>query len=649
MDWPSPRRRAGKLRAEVTLLFMRQWHQASAALGRWRVARVLHLAAAGWAAGVALSLIARGAFVEYQVGWESTWFDAAQVHAFLSLLLKPAVVLLGVAPLSLQEVAQLELSRNSVPEVARRWVYLYATLLLLIVIVPRLLLAGFAGWRERRHARAISLDLDQPYFQALVGLLRPARVRLGLHTSDPADREAVLRILLQQRDASASAAGALSDAAPVLIAVGEGDQLQLDELRGPGPLLLEPPPGAARGGGLIALARRTLMAPWRGGHEGAAVGPAFAVRPPPDMVLQVVSRAEHLGATPGLQQQPGKPLLLLVRPARAEREPGDLAQLCRQALSGSAGEVLMFQDVAACWVQEELFLGAMARHLPAEKSPGFARLRAAWARRHRQRFEQAMSTIALQLLDAAREVQEVNAPAMSLRDILPAERRAGEQARRAAIAKVVVRLQEAAALTLARLLELHGIDGREARPLELRLEEQFVVLGAVNTPQAGMAGAATGAAMGASVDLMVGGLTLGAAAALGALVGGGAATVAAAWKNKSTGAVASTVVLSADMLQGLTEAALLRYLAAVHFGRPAFGSDSAQVELRWKIEVVAVVQAHRQRLEAVWTALRAPAAGAGPDNAAPLAGLLERMASEVLQRLYPGHGTAGVPPHSTPG
>ena len=117
-------RPAGRLRAEIAISFLRQWQRATARLDRWRVARVLHLAAAGWAAGVALSLIARGAVVEYHVGWESTWFDAPQVHAFLKVLLMPAVTLLGVAPLSLEEVAQLELSRNSVAEAGRRWVYL---------------------------------------------------------------------------------------------------------------------------------------------------------------------------------------------------------------------------------------------------------------------------------------------------------------------------------------------------------------------------------------------------------------------------------------------------------------------------------------------------------------------------------------------
>ena len=48
------------------------------------------------------------------------------------------------------------------------------------------------------------------------------------------------------------------------------------------------------------------------------------------------------------------------------------------------------------------------------------------------------------------------------------------------------------------------------------------------------AGAATGAAMGAGIDMITGGLTLGAATALGAMIGGGAAYAAALWKNRGS-------------------------------------------------------------------------------------------------------------------
>ena len=48
-----------------------------------------------------------------------------------------------------------------------RWVHLYAGTLLLLVVLPRLVLACVAHWRARTLARHFPLDLDQPYFRKL--------------------------------------------------------------------------------------------------------------------------------------------------------------------------------------------------------------------------------------------------------------------------------------------------------------------------------------------------------------------------------------------------------------------------------------------------------------------------------------------------
>jgi hypothetical protein len=90
------------------------------------------------------------------------------------------------------------------------------------------------------------------------------------------------------------------------------------------------------------------------------------------------------------------------------------------------------------------------------------------------------------------------------------------------------------------------------------------------------------------------------------------------------------------MMQAMVEAALLRYLAVVHYGRgPAGGGD----ELRplWKSDVAAVVTAHKGWLAPFWIGARAQ-----PDEVQSevLARELESMAREVLERLYPPRLTA---------
>ena len=248
-----------------------------------------------------------------------------------------------------------------------------------------------------------------------------------------------------------------------------------------------------------------------------------------------------------------------------------------------------------------------------------------------------MAAVAEHLLYAARQVQEVPSGALTVKSLVPAERQAQAQARQAAMDEVVKRLDVSAGELFSRLRALHGIDDSAAGALQHRLQEKFVVQQAVDTPQAGMAGAATGAAMGASVDLLVGGLTLGAATALGALVGGSAAYIAAAWKNRATSGGATLVQLSDEMLQAMAEAALLRYLAVAHYGRGAAGAADELAPF-WKADVVAAVEAHRERLTPFWVAARTQ-----PDPARLATALgreLEATARKVLARLYPARPPA---------
>jgi hypothetical protein len=294
--------------------------------------------------------------------------------------------------------------------------------------------------------------------------------------------------------------------------------------------------------------------------------------------------------------------------------------------------VLAFNDFARCWVQERVLLDAIGRLVPPSKAAGYARIVTAWDQRNATRLERSMGAIAEHLLFAARQSEEVRSGALTVKNLMPAERQVQAQARQQAMDAVVQRLDESAAQMFARLRELHGVDETAALALQHRLQENFVVQQAVDSPQAGMAGAATGAAMGASVDLLVGGLTLGAATALGALVGGSAAYIAAAWKNRATPSGNSAVQLSDEMMQAMAEAALLRYLAVAHHGRAPLAPAS---EAAWKTEVVTAVEARKPMLAPLWTAARTqPDAG---KLALHLARELEGIARAALAALYPAH------------
>jgi hypothetical protein len=114
-----------------------------------------------------MSLYARGLLSQYAAGWESTFLDATQVHSLLSTLFAPATALFQLQGFTLAEVEALRFPQTTAAQGGARWVHLYAATILLLVIVPRLLLAAFAQWQASRLARNFPLDLQQPYFRKL--------------------------------------------------------------------------------------------------------------------------------------------------------------------------------------------------------------------------------------------------------------------------------------------------------------------------------------------------------------------------------------------------------------------------------------------------------------------------------------------------
>jgi hypothetical protein len=161
-----PRKLPAALSAGL-LRYVQEWTSLSAPLTRARVGRCVHLAAACFALGAVLSLYARGLLTQYSAGWESTFLDARQVHALLSVLFAPAMLVFPLQGFSLADVESLRFGQTMSASGGARWVHLYAATLALIVIIPRLLLAAFAHWRARKLTRRFPLDLAGPYFRML--------------------------------------------------------------------------------------------------------------------------------------------------------------------------------------------------------------------------------------------------------------------------------------------------------------------------------------------------------------------------------------------------------------------------------------------------------------------------------------------------
>ena len=153
--------------AAAIAAFAAAWTARAASLYAFRAARILHTAAALFAAGVIAGLYVRGLAFEYRATWESTFLEAGQVHGLLAFALAPGAWLTGIGVPDAAHLASIR--RGALPgsENAASWLHLYAATLVVVVIVPRALLALVDGTRERRRARGFALPLDEPYFRRL--------------------------------------------------------------------------------------------------------------------------------------------------------------------------------------------------------------------------------------------------------------------------------------------------------------------------------------------------------------------------------------------------------------------------------------------------------------------------------------------------
>jgi hypothetical protein len=179
------------------------WVEAGAPLHAARVALLLHVAAAALGLGLVAGLYARGLVLDYRAGWQSTFLDAAQVHAFLAALLAPAAALTGIAVPGPEAIAAMRSGPGeAAPAPAAAWIHLLAATLAIVVIVPRVLLALWAGVRARGLAADLPMPLREPYYDRLM------RARRG--------EAAVVAVLPHAAEPSAAALTALRGVASIV-------------------------------------------------------------------------------------------------------------------------------------------------------------------------------------------------------------------------------------------------------------------------------------------------------------------------------------------------------------------------------------------------------------------------------------------------
>jgi hypothetical protein len=374
------------------------------------------------------------------------------------------------------------------------------------------------------------------------------------------------------------------------------------------------------------------------------------VRDAADVVLYLVNASEDPAAAGYVDAEMqilgwiGKPVIVLLNQLGPPRPPAvEAGEVRRWAEHLSRypwiRDTLAFDAFARCWVQEHALLDRIGQALPADRQETFARLAAAWRERNRETFESSIQVLARQLAAIATDsavamTAGAGATARAWVSSLLGARSRSDPAAEAAMAQLAQRLDQQVRRATDELIALHGLSGQAAAEILQRMGAEYLVDKAADPGKASLIGAAVSGALGGlAADLAAGGLTFGAGAVLGGLLGAAGARGLAGAYNLARGSDATTVRWSGEFLTGRVVGALLRYLAVAHFGRGRGDYVAGEYPPHWGPIVDAALEQRRQLIEGVWSA--AAGGEAEPVLESRLRPLLESLATEVLDRLYP--------------
>src|SRR5262245_31688752 len=479
----------------------------------------------------------------------------------------------------------------------------------------------------------------------------PARVDLTLISHTNVGKTTLARTLLRRDIGEVSDRAHVTDLAEsdVLIESLEGDSLVLWDTPGFG--------DSAR------LFRRLQQAGQPVGWFLSQMWDRFADRPfwcaqqamrnvrdSSDVILYVANASEQPSATAYVDiemqilQWLGKPVILLLNQLGPPRDSAQLQTELKQWEAQAAHHpcvqaVLPFDAFARCWVQEGTLLDHVQRVLPTGKQATFERLREAWKQRNLSVFEHSMQTLARQVAVIAIDSEpivdlDLRGKARGWIGALTGglERDAAELQRAQSV--LATRLDAQVRAATEELLRPHGLSGKATEEVLQRLGHQFSVRRPVDADKASVVGGlVSGALGGLAADLGAGGLTFGAGALVGGVLGAfGARGIARAY-NLSRGTERGSVRWSQQFLSERLAAALIRYLVVAHFGRGRGEFVAGAVPEHWRTAVSATLASRREELGALWDAARA---GAARERVvAMLLPIATDCAKDTLVRLYP--------------
>ena len=367
-----------------------------------------------------------------------------------------------------------------------------------------------------------------------------------------------------------------------------------------------------------------------------------------DIILYLVNAAEdpaaagYVDAEMQILAWMKKPVLLLLNqigpPREREREATD-ESLWRSHVSTHpvVCAVLSLDAFARCWVQENTLLEAVGGVVDETKRAAFARLHAGWRARNLDVFDASMRVLAEQFAAVAADREKLAVaqgfqPRRWLASLVRDGFEVSDPDDLRAMEALGNRLDVLVRETTDRMLALHGLSGRAADTIVARVAGSYDVAKPADAGKSGViGGVVSGAIGGLAADVAAGGLTFGAGALIGGILGALGATGVAKAYNLARRASDGRVGWSATFIAKLPVEGLLRYLAIAHYGRGRGDWTESEYPAHWQPVVEAVIEKHGPRIATI--------IGEGENGGASIDVdrsrlLFSAMAAEVLVEMY---------------
>ena len=650
----------------------------------WHGKTYLHAAAVALAVGVLFGMYWRGLVFEYQAVWQSTFLSAQNVHAFLSFVLIPAVWLSGTTFPDVNHLAQLQFPAH-VGENAGCWIHWYATTVLLVIVLPRLVLAWLSHRRaqslseeQKRFAQAHHAKLSHTGSKQNNPVIDPttytstSSIALSLVSHTNVGKTTLARTLLRRDIGEVRDAEHVTHTAEHHVLLEAVHEQTLEQLT------LWDTPGfgdseriakrMAQAGNPIAWFMSEVWDRFQNRDFWYSQRAVRHMVEASDVILYLInasamaSELNYLDAELKVLDLIDKPVVVILNHVEKKPELDQSAidmQFWRDRTSQSQRvvDVLVLDAFTRCWVQEGGLMQAIEKALAKDLSKAlesnatnalvlkrqeFARLSLEWTAKNRQRWIKSMDVLAEQMIHAILDKERIDSSVQwsdKLKNVGASVGRAvglpgaSKSPKEAAMNNLAARLDAQLNRRMNSLLELHQLDGQAKLTLMNRIAKHYELHAPQSEIKAALwGGAVSGALLGLKADVMSGGLTMGGGLLTGGVLGAISGAGVIRGYNLLKGADIPTVTWSDEVLIDLVRNGLLAYLAVSHFGRGRGEWIETEPPAKWLAHINQAIDLNQKKLDLV---LKNTSKLEQDELRLELHSLLTRLSKTVLQNLYP--------------